>query len=872
MEGMDGMTDRSDVKQGTLALMVLKTLETMGPLHGYGIARRIEQISGQLLAINYGTLYPALLKLEQEGDIASSWGVSENNRRAKYLPPDARRAEARRAGDPRLAAHVRNSRPVPRPRGTVVMRALRSWLARAAGALRSTRLDRELDEELDAHLRMHIDDNRSVGMSPEEARRHALIKLGGVELVKDSYRDRRGLPLLETISKDVRFALRLVRRSPGFSAVILLTLAIGIGANTVMFSIVNTLLLRPLPYREPDRLMSVQAVDGVRRRPNPTAPPDFYRYRQENRTLEQLEAFYVRPYNLTGGREPERLQTLIVSSGFFNALGVPPSIGRGLVRQDEEWGSHRVAIISHGLWQRRFGGDPSLVGQPITLNGQPFVVVGILPREFSFLGMAAQLFVPMSFEPGDHMNSHSNHFLQMFGRLKPDVSREQAIADLGGHLEIHRRRAIHQTGHDARPDAPPRRAGRKRRSNRAARASGSRRLRAPDFLRKPRQPVACTCIGPTPRNCRTPGARRVTFEAGPPIPGGEPAAVARRRLSRPCRGLCVGGHAQSDQPAGAPTGIRHQAGPVRTGVHVPGHDRHGRSPGPRARGSHRRYGRERRAEGGDAYRIGWRRPWLAPQRAAGLGGRAVARAARWRRTDGQEHVPPPSCRIRLRSGRRADDANQPAAGEVRRYETRAPVLARCILAVRDVLHRCGLSGAHGPRRSGGRCDQRAPLDGRDLGQEPHVLRSSAAGRYARPAADPVPRRGRRLFPGAGHPDSQRPRVHGCRHRQGAEGRHRQPGAGEASLGRAESAGEGRFREPASPGTSQGSRGRSETGRRNPARLRARQVHRRRRRRRCAVWRPGTIAGPAGVRAVCARFRGGDEHDAGRPRGRKSARR
>jgi predicted permease len=310
------------------------------------------------------------------------------------------------------------------------VRTLRSFLARVMGLLRSRHLDRELDDELAFHLQMHIDDNRRLGMSAVEARRDAMIRLGGVEQVKSTYRDRRGIPVLETTLQDLRFALRLMRRSPGFSAVVLLTLAIGIGANTVMFSIVNTLLLRPLPYREPDRLVSVQTVDATGRRPYWTAPPDFYTYREETRTLEQLEAFYAGPYNLTGGPDPERLPALTVSSGFFDALGTPPAIGRGFIRQEEEWGSHRVAIVTYGLWQRRFGGDRNLVGQSITLNGQPFVVVGILPREFSFLGFDVQLFVPMAFEPGDHMNSHSNHFLRMFGRLRPGVSREQANDDL----------------------------------------------------------------------------------------------------------------------------------------------------------------------------------------------------------------------------------------------------------------------------------------------------------------------------------------------------------------------------------------------------------------------------------------------------------
>lgn len=310
------------------------------------------------------------------------------------------------------------------------MTRLRVWLRRLAGVADRGRRERDFSDELDAHLQMHIDDNRRLGLSPEEARRQALIKLGGIEQTKEEWRDRRTLPVLETGLKDLRYALRLMRRSPGFSFVVLMTLAIGIGANAMMFSVVNTLLLRPLPYHDPARLMSVRTVSAAAWEAISTAPPDFYAYRTRNRTLEHLDAFYWRPHNLTGGREPERVPTLVVSSGFFSSLGVPPVEGRGFVMQDEQWGSHRVAILAHGFWQRRFGGSRAIVGQPITLNGEPFVVVGILPPDFSFLGADAQLFVPMSFEPGDNMNTHNNHFLRMFGRLKPEVTRQQAAADL----------------------------------------------------------------------------------------------------------------------------------------------------------------------------------------------------------------------------------------------------------------------------------------------------------------------------------------------------------------------------------------------------------------------------------------------------------
>ena len=309
------------------------------------------------------------------------------------------------------------------------MRTLRSWLSRLGAAVSGRRLDPELDDELSAHLQMHIDDNRRRGMSPDEARRDALVSLGGLTQVKEAYRERRGLPFLETAGQDLRFALRVLRKSPGFAAVVLLTLAVGIGVNSVMFSVVNTVLLRPLPYRAAQQLMSVQTVDTARR-PHPTSPPDFYDYRTRNRTLDGLEAYYTGPFNLSGATSPERVPALIVSGTFFDTLGIQPILGRAFATADERWGDHRVAILSAALWNRRFGGDPALIGQPITLNGDAYVVAGVMPDSFSFLGINAQLFVPMSFEPGDNLNSHSNNFLRMFGRVKPDVTRQQAADDL----------------------------------------------------------------------------------------------------------------------------------------------------------------------------------------------------------------------------------------------------------------------------------------------------------------------------------------------------------------------------------------------------------------------------------------------------------
>jgi len=312
------------------------------------------------------------------------------------------------------------------------VRPLRAWVRRVAGLFSGARRDRELNEEIDAHLQMHVDDNQRLGMGHDEARRQAIRRLGGLEQLKEQYRDRRGLPWLETTLKDLGFALRLMRRSPGFTAVVLLTLAVGIGANTVMFSVVNTVLLRPLPYGDPDALVSVQPLTARTGQPTVTSPPDFYAFRARNRTLDFLDAFYTTPMNVTGGRDAERVPALVVSAGLFGAIGVQPSSGRSFVSSDEQWGSHRVVILTDGLWQRRFGSDPSAIGQRVTLNDEPYTVVGILPPKFSFMSVDAQLFVPMSFAPGDHMNSHSNYFLSMMGRLKPRVTREQAAADLRG--------------------------------------------------------------------------------------------------------------------------------------------------------------------------------------------------------------------------------------------------------------------------------------------------------------------------------------------------------------------------------------------------------------------------------------------------------
>jgi len=242
-----------------------------------------------------------------------------------------------------------------------------------------------------------------------------------------------GVPdLMETLLADLRLGLRMLVKAPAFTAVSLLALALGIGANTVMFSVANTVLLRPLAYRDSRELMRVQTVQQDTRTPIGNSPPDFYRLRETNQSFSGVAALYRNPVNLTGGQEPQRVRAIVASAELLPVLGVAPALGRGFSRDDERWGSHRVAILGDGLWHSRFGGDPSIVGRSMALDGQLYVVAGVLPPGFSWLGNEAQLLLPLSFEPGDNLNSHNNYFMAVIGRLRRGATGEGARAELAG--------------------------------------------------------------------------------------------------------------------------------------------------------------------------------------------------------------------------------------------------------------------------------------------------------------------------------------------------------------------------------------------------------------------------------------------------------
>jgi predicted permease len=314
------------------------------------------------------------------------------------------------------------------------MRQIRVWFQRVAGLFGRDRRDRELTDELESHLQMQIADNVSRGMARDEARRRALIEAGGVESAKEKYRDRRGLPALETVFQDLRFAARTLRKSAVFTLAAVVALALGIGANTAVFSVVNGVLLKPLGFKDPDKLVRVwEHSNGIDHAA--IAYPNFRDWKDLNSSFEELAAFRDTAFALQGREGSERIDGRQVSANFLPALGVAPAVGRDFSPDDDKPGANLVALISDALWARAFGRDPGMVGQAIFLNDDSYVIIGILPRDFQFYTEAGVL-VSLSAKPDPYFNIRGIHpGIQSIGRLKPGVSRFQANQEMAAIAE-----------------------------------------------------------------------------------------------------------------------------------------------------------------------------------------------------------------------------------------------------------------------------------------------------------------------------------------------------------------------------------------------------------------------------------------------------
>jgi predicted permease len=300
------------------------------------------------------------------------------------------------------------------------VRSICVWILRLASLLGKKRQEREFAAEMESHLQMHIEDNLRAGMNPAEARREAFMKLGGIEQTKELYREQRGLPLFETLFQDLRFAFRLLRKNPGFTAIAVLTLALGMGATTTIFSVVNSVLLRPLPYQNHDRLLRVEETHpgGVG---SAVTFATFLDLAREAKTVENASAFREWVFNVVGGAEPQQVSGALISGSFFSALGSRPLLGRTIQPEDDEpGGNNRVVVLSYALWNSRFGADPKIIGRTLNVNAEPFTVIGVMLQGFDF-PQHSELWCPLVPGSGLHDNRRA-HLLTVLVDRKPGVS------------------------------------------------------------------------------------------------------------------------------------------------------------------------------------------------------------------------------------------------------------------------------------------------------------------------------------------------------------------------------------------------------------------------------------------------------------------
>ncbi|HEX4468906.1 MAG TPA: ABC transporter permease, partial [Gemmatimonadaceae bacterium] len=304
------------------------------------------------------------------------------------------------------------------------------WLSRLRRRLRlvlhRSTLEREMDEEMRFHLEMEAEELARFGVS--DAQRMARRRFGGVARYQDEARDARGGSWLEALRQDARYALRVFGRGRSFVAVSVLTLALGVGANTAIFSVVRGVLLRHLPYAEPDRLMAIESVIGGS--PTAASPPDFLDWRAQTKSFSSLAAYYSSTTALTGTGEAERLDQARVSANFFDVIGVRPEHGRGFRAGEDDISAPRVVVLSDGLWRRRFGADESLIGRTILLDDFPTTIIGIAPPELR-MPAGVDLWMTTRFEARDvASSSRGARWIQVVARLAPGATLASARSEM----------------------------------------------------------------------------------------------------------------------------------------------------------------------------------------------------------------------------------------------------------------------------------------------------------------------------------------------------------------------------------------------------------------------------------------------------------
>jgi putative ABC transport system permease protein len=304
---------------------------------------------------------------------------------------------------------------------------------RIANLFSRASVDREISEELRAHIDLRTEDNMAAGMAPGDARRDARVRFGNPAVWKEQATAMDATLLLESIWEDVRYAVRQLRKAPGFAVAVVLTLALGIGPNTAVFGVINSVLLRPLSYPHPERIFQFEKgtpEDST----YSTSLALFLEWRKESKAFEHIAAYSVLPvgFNLAAEGKPERVPGLRVSADFFRVLGIAPQFGRDFSGQDDRTGSQPVVILSSSLWHRRYASDRALVGKSIALDGRSYTVIGVLPAGFEFLGTmptahAIEVWAPLELPTSSRDPSG---ILECIGRLRDGVSREQAAGQM----------------------------------------------------------------------------------------------------------------------------------------------------------------------------------------------------------------------------------------------------------------------------------------------------------------------------------------------------------------------------------------------------------------------------------------------------------
>ena len=681
---MSPSAPKDDLLPGTLDLIVLKTLETLGPLHGYGITRRIRQVSADLDPAQSGVAVSRPPSTGTERVDPLGVGPHRHEARGALLQADSGRPPATGQGSQPVGSHgePHDARDAGTWRGTV----MREWAARFVAMFRKRSMRERLDRELALHRELLAEElaARGSGSTPDR-------EMGSASF-RDAYDDRAGVPWLEHLWGDLRYGVRAMRRAPTFSLVVILTLGLGIGVNTAIFSVVHGVLLKPLPYPGSERLVWLGETAGEATGISVTWP-NFTSWRSENRSFEAMGAFQFGQLTLTGRGDARSIRGLIATPDYFALLGMQPLLGRLFTDQDDRPGAAATVVLNHGFWSGALGGDPRIVGAALTLDGQPYEVVGVAAPVWET--RPVDYYLPLGRISGTGTN-RSRHG-SMPGDRPPEAGRHAAGGSRGPRYD-HAAPGRGRSG--PRERAPqlrrdPGRARDRRCAGHAAHADGRGGARPSHRVRERRKPAALA------RHVARHGVHHTSRDRRRPWPAGA-SAVHRehahrrgRRRRRSASGLVDAASARRDGAAGHSAPGRNRARPSRSAVRehpVADHGDHLRS-------GASRHGESNRSHHGPQGRgpHSWRRR-AAPvraQRPRGRGNRPHVRPGIRRRAAAPE--PHRRAERQLRCGRAADPLGAVSTARLELQEWRRD---------RSVLHAAGRRAAGDSRGARG---QRCPL-------------------------------------------------------------------------------------------------------------------------------------------------------------------